>query len=63
LRDGRPARGYICELFEGHFQLLVLGAIGSTGLANVRDFQVPVAQFDGELDQEEAHIAKTADEA
>ncbi|KAI1812613.1 homogentisate 1,2-dioxygenase [Poronia punctata] len=49
LRDGKPARGYICELFEGHFQLPVLGIIGSTGLANVRDFQVPVASFDGEL--------------
>ncbi|GAW13093.1 hypothetical protein ANO14919_024710 [Xylariales sp. No.14919] len=49
LRDGRPARGYVFELFEGHFQLPVLGTIGSTGLANVRDFQIPVACFDGEI--------------
>lgn len=45
LPDG-PARGYILELYQGHFQLPELGPIGSNGLANVRDFQVPVAQFD-----------------
>ena len=44
-----PTRGYICEVFEGHFQLPALGAIGSTGLANVRDFQIPVASYDGVL--------------
>ena len=49
LREGQPARGYVFELFEGHFQLPVLGVIGSTGLANVRDFQVPVAHFDGKV--------------
>lgn len=43
------ARGYICELFQSHFQLPDLGAIGSTGLANVRDFQIPKACFDGEV--------------
>ncbi|CAK4030993.1 homogentisate 1,2-dioxygenase [Lecanosticta acicola] len=43
------ARGYVCELFQSHFQLPELGAIGSTGLANVRDFQIPTAYFDGEL--------------
>lgn len=41
------ARGYICELFQGHFRLPELGPIGSCCLANVRDFQVPVAAFDG----------------
>lgn len=46
--DG-PARGYICELFEGHFKLPDLGIIGSTGLANVRDFQIPTAFFEGEV--------------
>jgi homogentisate 1,2-dioxygenase len=45
-----PARGYICELFQGHFRLPELGPIGSTGLANVRDFQVPTAFFDGALE-------------
>ena len=38
-----PARGYICEIFSGHFQLPELGPIGSNGLANVRDFQIPTA--------------------
>jgi homogentisate 1,2-dioxygenase len=42
-----PARGYICELYHGHFQLPELGPIGSCSLANARDFQVPVAVFDG----------------
>jgi homogentisate 1,2-dioxygenase len=40
-----PARGYILELYEGHFQLPELGPIGSNGLANARDFQAPVAYF------------------
>jgi len=40
------ARGYICELYQGHFQLPELGPIGSNGLANTRDFQIPVAAFD-----------------
>jgi homogentisate 1,2-dioxygenase len=48
LPDG-PARGYCCELYQGHFRLPELGPVGSTGLANVRDFQVPVAFFDGQL--------------
>jgi homogentisate 1,2-dioxygenase len=43
------ARGYVAELHEGHYKLPDLGAIGSTGLANVRDFQIPKAFFDGEL--------------
>ncbi|KAH8681602.1 homogentisate 1,2-dioxygenase [Xylariales sp. PMI_506] len=44
-----PARGYICELFQSHFRLPDLGAMGSTGLANIRDFQIPTAFFDGQL--------------
>ena len=44
-----PTRGYICEVFQGHFQLPNLGIIGSTGLANVRDFQVPTACYDGSV--------------
>lgn len=39
-------RGYICEIFQGHFQLPELGPIGSNGLANPRDFQAPVASYD-----------------
>ncbi|SLM38688.1 homogentisate-dioxygenase [Lasallia pustulata] len=41
-----PVRGYILELYQGHFQLPELGPIGSNGLANARDFQAPVASFD-----------------
>jgi homogentisate 1,2-dioxygenase len=43
--DG-PSRGYICEIFDGHFQLPELGPIGSNGLANTRDFQTPTARFE-----------------
>ena len=39
------ARGYILELYQGHFQLPELGPLGSNGLANARDFQSPVADF------------------
>ncbi|OCT44138.1 Homogentisate 1,2-dioxygenase [Cladophialophora carrionii] len=55
-----PCRGYICELFQGHFRLPDLGAIGSTGLANVRDFQVPTAHFDGSL-QDGVAVARNAE--
>ena len=46
----KTARGYVCELYQGHWDLPELGPIGSTGLANVRDFQVPVAFFDGQVE-------------
>jgi homogentisate 1,2-dioxygenase len=46
LPDG-PARGYICLLYQGHFQLPELGPIGSSCLASARDFQVPAASFEG----------------
>ncbi|KAK5188989.1 hypothetical protein LTR96_011025 [Exophiala xenobiotica] len=39
-------RGYTLELYEGHFQLPELGPIGSNGLANARDFQIPVAAYE-----------------
>jgi len=42
------ARGYILEIFKGHFELPDLGPIGSNGLANPRDFQYPVAYYDDE---------------
>ncbi|RMD41081.1 hypothetical protein DV735_g4033, partial [Chaetothyriales sp. CBS 134920] len=45
LKDNEPARGFILELYQGHFQLPELGPIGSNGLANARDFQTPVAAF------------------
>lgn len=50
LPDG-PVRGYVCELYQGHYQLLELGPIGSNCLANSRDFQAPIAAFDD--DEEE----------
>ncbi|KAI9840634.1 MAG: hypothetical protein M1837_001403 [Sclerophora amabilis] len=40
-----PVRGYILELYQGHFQLPELGPIGSNCLANARDFQAPTATF------------------
>ncbi|MEQ8837780.1 MAG: homogentisate 1,2-dioxygenase, partial [Lacipirellulaceae bacterium] len=42
LPDG-PARGYVCENYGMAFQLPELGPIGSDGLANPRDFEIPVA--------------------
>ncbi|EKG18572.1 Homogentisate 12-dioxygenase [Macrophomina phaseolina MS6] len=38
-------RGFVLECFSGHFDLPELGPIGSCGLANVRDFEVPVANY------------------
>jgi homogentisate 1,2-dioxygenase len=46
------ARGYVIELHDGHFRLPELGIIGSTGLANQRDFQIPTACYDGKLEPE-----------
>ncbi|KAI9748816.1 MAG: phosphatidylethanolamine N-methyltransferase [Chaenotheca gracillima] len=40
-----PVRGYILELYQGHFALPELGPIGSNCLANARDFQAPRAHF------------------
>jgi homogentisate 1,2-dioxygenase len=40
------ARGYICENYGPHFRLPELGPIGTSGLANSRDFLAPVAAFE-----------------
>ncbi|XP_073944957.1 homogentisate 1,2-dioxygenase [Choristoneura fumiferana] len=45
--DG-PSRGYILEVFDGHFKLPDLGPIGANGLANPRDFLTPVAKYHDE---------------
>ncbi|KAI0703787.1 homogentisate 1,2-dioxygenase [Cytidiella melzeri] len=45
LPDG-SARGYIQEIFGSHYELPELGPLGANGLANVRDFEHPVAHFD-----------------
>lgn len=37
------ARGYVLEIYKGHFQLPELGPIGANGLANARDFLYPTA--------------------
>lgn len=42
----KSARGYVLEIFQGHFQLPELGPIGANGLANPRDFQSPVAWYE-----------------
>lgn len=39
------ARGYILEVFNGHFSLPPLGPIGANGLANARDFLIPSAHY------------------
>lgn len=39
-------RGYILEVFNGHFELPELGPIGANGLANPRHFLYPVAAFE-----------------
>ena len=39
-------RGYICELYKGHFRPIERGPIGSNGLANERDFVSPVAWYE-----------------
>ena len=41
-----PSRGYICEVFNGHYELPDLGPIGANGLAAPRDFEIPVAAFE-----------------
>jgi homogentisate 1,2-dioxygenase len=43
--DG-PSRGYVCENYGAPFELPELGAIGSNGLANPRDFETPAAWFE-----------------
>jgi homogentisate 1,2-dioxygenase len=45
LKD-REARGYLCENYGPHFRLPELGPIGTSGLANARDFLAPVAAFE-----------------
>jgi len=45
LPDGN-SRGYMVEVFDGHFILPDLGLIGANGLANPRDFLTPVAAYE-----------------
>ncbi len=43
--DG-PARGYVAENHGAMFRLPELGPIGANGLANPRDFEIPVAAYE-----------------
>lgn len=52
LVNDEPIRGYILELYQGHFVLPELGPIGSNCLANARDFQIPVASYEHETNTE-----------
>lgn len=45
--DG-DCRGYLLEIFNGHFELPDLGPIGANGLANPQDFFYPTAAYDRE---------------
>ena len=45
LPDG-AARGYVCENYGRAFRLPDLGPIGSNGLANSRDFEIPAACYE-----------------
>ena len=44
--EDSPARGYVCENYGAMLRLPELGPIGANGLANPRDFHVPVASFE-----------------
>ncbi len=40
------ARGFVAELFDGHFQLPERGPVGANGLADARHFLAPVAWYE-----------------
>lgn len=42
---GKSARGYVLESYGAHFELPYRGPIGANGLANARDFLLPVAAY------------------
>jgi homogentisate 1,2-dioxygenase len=52
-----PSRGYILEVYSGHFVIPDLGPIGANGLANPRDFLTPVAAYE-DLDVDHILINK-----
>merc|ERR1711977_322208 len=56
-------RGYVLEIFEGHFSLPDLGPIGANGLANPQDFKSPKAWFDREGIQQEYQVIHKMDGA
>lgn len=40
------SKGFLCEIYKGHFVIPDLGPIGSNCLANPRDFETPVAWYE-----------------
>jgi len=48
LPDG-VARGWVGELFDGHFQLPERGPVGANGMADERHFLAPVADYDDDV--------------
>jgi len=40
------SRGYVGEIYDGHFVIPDLGPIGANGLANPKHFQTPVASYE-----------------
>ncbi len=60
LPDG-SGRGYVAENYGALFRLPELGPVGSNGLANVRDFLTPTAQFedaDGEVELVQKYLGR-----
>jgi homogentisate 1,2-dioxygenase len=55
--ESTAARGYVAEVFKGHFELPGLGPIGANGLANPRDFLAPSAAYE-DLDTPYVVVAK-----
>jgi homogentisate 1,2-dioxygenase len=45
------SRGYITEVYKGHFVIPDLGPIGSNGLANPRDFEFPVSWYEDKIEK------------
>ncbi len=48
LPDGE-GRGWVGELFDGHFQLPERGPVGANGMADERHFLAPVAEFEDDV--------------
>ena len=49
--SGTCARGYVLEVFDGHFTLPQLGPIGANGLAAPRHFLSPTAHVEDSIDE------------
>ena len=56
--EGKPARGWACEVYKGHFELPEAGPIGANCLANPRDFKYPTARYDAEQERKFKLVSK-----